>query len=150
MDSPAAQREAVNALLAVGLDRLAGVLDGGMAAWTAAARSLDTVPQITPQRLRDLLRQPNAPLVLDVRDRDEWATGHVAGAIHIPFQQLQGRLAEVPHNRSVVAICGGGIRSSLATSVLQRAGYAPVQNVRGGIDAWIAGGLADDDERSGA
>jgi glyoxylase-like metal-dependent hydrolase (beta-lactamase superfamily II)/rhodanese-related sulfurtransferase len=135
------QQEAVNGLLAVGLDRMAGVLEGGMTAWTAAGRPVDTVEQVTVQALHAALRGPEPPLVLDVRDADEWAAGHVAGALHIPFQQLPARLSEVPRGRMVAAICAGGFRSSVALSLLQRAGYARMQNVRGGTDAWADAGL---------
>jgi hydroxyacylglutathione hydrolase len=141
VDPPAEQRDAVNALLAVGLDRLAGVLEGGMAAWTAANRPVETLTQIGVPALRAALQGGNAPLVLDVRDADEWAAGHIAGAIHIPFQQLQGRLAELPRDRPLAVICAGGNRSSIAASLLQRAGFAPVENVRDGMDAWQEAGL---------
>jgi hydroxyacylglutathione hydrolase len=141
LDRAGEESEAVNALLAVGLDRLAGVLDGGMAAWTAAGRPVDTVPQIAVQALRDALWGAAPPLVLDVRDAEEWAGGHIAGAFHLPFQQLPARLAEVPRGRAVATVCEAGIRSSIAASVLQRAGYDPVQNVRGGMEAWRAAGL---------
>lgn len=132
---------AVNALLAVGLDRLAGVLDGGMAAWVAADRPLERVLQMPVGELAAALHAADPPLVVDVRDVDEWAAGHIAGALHIPFQQLQGRLAEVPRTRPVALICGGGYRSSLAASLLQRAGYVPVLNVHEGMDAWQAAAL---------
>jgi glyoxylase-like metal-dependent hydrolase (beta-lactamase superfamily II)/rhodanese-related sulfurtransferase len=141
VDSPAEQREAVNALLAVGLDRLAGVLDGGMAAWIAAGKQVDTVPQIGVRALREALQGPEPPLVLDVRDADEWAEGHIAGTMNIPFQQLTTRLADVPRDRVIAAICAGGNRSSIAASLLQRAGYAVVQTVRGGMEAWTEHGL---------
>ncbi len=141
LDGDGAQHDAVNGVLAVGLDRLAGVLDGGMAAWTAGDHPVQTLPQITVQTLQAALHDGTAPLVLDVRDDSEWAEGHIAGAIHIPFQQIQRRLAEVPPGRTIATICGGGIRSSIAASLLQRAGYAAVQNVAGGIDAWRAAGL---------
>jgi rhodanese-related sulfurtransferase/glyoxylase-like metal-dependent hydrolase (beta-lactamase superfamily II) len=141
LDHAGEESEAVNALLAVGLDRLAGVLEGGMAAWRAAGRPVETVPQIAVQALRDALRGAVPPLVLDVRDAEEWADGHIAGAVHLPFQQLTARLAEVPRGRAVATVCEGGIRSSIAASVLQRAGYGPVQNVDGGMDAWRAAGL---------
>jgi glyoxylase-like metal-dependent hydrolase (beta-lactamase superfamily II)/rhodanese-related sulfurtransferase len=141
VDRPADQREAVHGLLAVGLERVAGVLEGGMAAWTAGDRPVETLPQRRVPALRTALQGGSPPLVLDVRDADEWAEGHIAGAIHIPFQQLQGRLAEVPANRAVAVICAGGNRSSIAASLLQRAGFARVENVCDGMDAWREAGL---------
>jgi rhodanese-related sulfurtransferase len=102
---------------------------------------VETTPQIAVPALRTALQGGAAPLVLDVRDADEWAAGHIAGAIHIPFQQLQGRLAELPRDRPLAVICAGGNRSSIAASLLQRAGFAPVENVRDGMDAWQEAGL---------
>jgi rhodanese-related sulfurtransferase len=141
LDNAKQQSTAVTSLLAVGLDRLAGVLDGEMAAWVAEGRPVDTMPQMPVRDLAAALHAEVRPLLLDVRDTDEWAEGHIAGAINIPFQQLPGRFAEVPRDRRIAVICGAGNRSSIAASVLQRAGYGPVLNVRGGMDAWVAAGL---------
>jgi glyoxylase-like metal-dependent hydrolase (beta-lactamase superfamily II)/rhodanese-related sulfurtransferase len=141
LEGPGDQADAMNGLLAVGLDNIAGVLDGGMAAWTAAGEPVVALPQASVSALHAALAAPAPPVVLDVRDMSEWVPGHIAGALHIPFSQLAGRLNEVPTDRTVAVICGGGERSSIAASVLRRAGYADVQNVSGGMGLWEKAGL---------
>ena len=78
--------------------------------------------------------------LLDVRERAEWDEGHAPGATHIPYEELSERIAEVPHGRDIVVYCAAGVRSSLAASMLERAGR-PATNVRGGFDSWRNAGL---------
>ena len=66
----------------------------------------------------------------------EWASGHIEGATWIMGGDLEKRVGEVPTDRPVHVVCGGGYRSSVATSVLQRAGLREVVNVTGGMNAW--------------
>ncbi|MGH2489926.1 MAG: rhodanese-like domain-containing protein, partial [Candidatus Limnocylindria bacterium] len=80
-----------------------------------------------------------APLV-DVRERSEYIDGHVPGARHIPYEQLEQRIAEVPRERTLVVYCASGVRSSLATSIFERHGIAAA-NLRGGFNAWRNAGL---------
>ena len=60
-------------------------------------------------------------LPLDVRDRHEWDDGHVAGAIRVPFYELEERMGEVP-NAELWVYCRSGHRASIACSLLERAG----------------------------
>jgi rhodanese-related sulfurtransferase len=76
--------------------------------------------------------------VLDVRNAGELLTGAIPGALHIPLAQLPRRLDEVPRDRPVVVHCAGGYRSSVAASVLRRAGWTDVSDVLGGFNAWAA------------
>ncbi|OLC55899.1 MAG: hypothetical protein AUH85_08040 [Chloroflexi bacterium 13_1_40CM_4_68_4] len=80
-----------------------------------------------------------APL-LDVREQSEYDDEHAPGALHIPYEQLQQRMAEVPRGRDVVVYCAAGVRSSLAASMLERAGHDPI-NLRGGFSSWQSAGL---------
>ena len=73
----------------------------------------------------------NAPLILDVRDRVEYRLGHVEDAVHIPVDQLRGRLDELPKDREIAAYCFVGIRSYIATRILSQNGYS-VKNISGG------------------
>lgn len=85
-------------------------------------------------------RAADGAVLLDVRESAEWRAGHVPGAIHIPYEQLRDRAREIPAGRPIVAYCGGGIRSSLATSILEASGQQ-VANLRGGFTAWRNAGL---------
>ena len=78
--------------------------------------------------------------LLDVREHDEWQAGHVAEAVHIPMGQLNTRIAEIPRDQPIIAICRSGNRSGAVTDALNRAGYT-AHNLDGGMFAWAAEGL---------
>lgn len=81
-------------------------------------------------------RQKNGAVIVDVREPDEWASGHVPGALHIPLGHLARRLGEVPREGDVLFICRSGNRSGVATLLARRAGIGGAKNVRGGMIAW--------------
>jgi rhodanese-related sulfurtransferase len=78
--------------------------------------------------------------LLDVREPDEWQAGHITGSQHIPLGQLRERLAEVPKDRTILAVCRHGNRSDAATRGLRTLGYT-VENLEGGVTAWKQAGL---------
>jgi rhodanese-related sulfurtransferase len=80
--------------------------------------------------------------VLDVRRPGEWAGQHLEGATHIPLSQLPVRLTELDRTVEWVTVCAGGYRSSIAASVLERAGFARVVDGAGGMDALARAGRA--------
>jgi rhodanese-related sulfurtransferase len=79
--------------------------------------------------------------LLDVREQDEWDAGHIEGAQHIPLGELGERLAEVPTDRVVVAVCRSGSRSDRAAKGLRLSGFE-AENLDGGVAAWSRAGLA--------
>jgi hydroxyacylglutathione hydrolase len=99
---------------------------------------LERIEQLDPRTAA--ARAADGAVLLDVRETSEWRAGHAPGAIHIPYEEIQERASEIPASRPVVAYCGGGIRSSLAASLLQ-AGGRGVANLRGGFTAWREAGL---------
>lgn len=137
-EEPEAVGEAVTRLARVGIDTVAGYLDGGVAAWDRAGQPLEQVPQITVDELRG--RMAEGLRVLDVRRRGEWAAGYVPGAVHVPLERLRREMGHIDSSRPLAVICAGGYRSSAACSLLRRAGFADVQNVVGGTSAWTAAG----------
>ena len=80
-------------------------------------------------------RSAAGDILLDVREQSEWDAGHAPGAVHIPYENVRARAHELPVDRRIVTYCGGGIRSSLAASILESSGHA-VANLRGGFTAW--------------
>ena len=86
----------------------------------------------------DELRDATHTVVVDVRSPDEFAQGHVAGAINIPLDTLAGRLSELPRNAPIVTVCGkGGGRSDQAAAQLRSQGFSSARSLCGGTIAWM-------------
>lgn len=94
------------------------------------------VPQVS---VTDLGRPFDPATVLDVREADEWAAGHIAGAVHIPLAELPARLSEVPAGDRVVVACRSGGRSARAAAFLLHRSVRAV-NLDGGMMAWAEAG----------
>jgi rhodanese-related sulfurtransferase len=82
---------------------------------------------------------PDDAWLLDVREDDEWAAGHIEGAKHIPLGQLGARADEVPQDEVIYVICRSGMRSARAATALAGAGWQAA-NVAGGMQDWAAAG----------
>jgi rhodanese-related sulfurtransferase len=98
------------------------------------------VPQTTPGEVVSELAnedETQRPVIVDVREQDEWEGGHIADAMHIPLSQFRARYGEIPQDREVVLVCHLGERSQMAAAFLRRMGYEHAINLRGGMDAWI-------------
>jgi len=109
----------------------------------AAQLAVQRLEMVDPEGLAERLDGEDPPLLLDVRDGDEFAAGRIPGALNIPYGQILERLAEVPRERTVAAVCSGGKRSGLAASILQREGYESVLHVAsGGVGTWRRQGRA--------
>ncbi len=82
-------------------------------------------------------------VVLDVREANEWSSGHIPNARHIALGQLAGRLSELDKfkGKPVVVCCASGNRSSSACGALRKAGFERVYNLAGGLGAWSEAGL---------
>lgn len=105
------------------------------------------VPEIDVHELA-ARREAGAPLI-DVREDDEYAAGHVPGAVHIPLGEVADRLAEAPAEGTFYVICARGGRSAKAVERYRAAGLDAV-NVAGGTLAWIDAGLPTDPGTGGA
>lgn len=128
--------EAAELLASVGLS-VRGFLKGGMTAWRSEGREVQRVERIDPGELARRVESADPPLVLDVRDQDEFAAAHIPGSLHIPYGELAARLDQLPRNGAIAAVCSGGKRSGLAASILQREGFGQVAHVGdGGISTW--------------
>jgi rhodanese-related sulfurtransferase len=79
----------------------------------------------------------DGPAILDVRQPSEWAQGQIPGSQSIFVGDLRDRIDEVPADRDVWAICRTGQRSSIAASLLDRAGIRPRLVFDGGVDDWL-------------
>jgi hydroxyacylglutathione hydrolase len=133
--------EAQTRLARVGLEHVVGYLEGGVLAWHESGRPLARTEQISVDELARRLAAGEAAQLLDVRRPGEWQSGHIAQARHLALHELASRAGALDRNAPVTAICAGGYRSSIATSLLERAGCTRVTNVIGGMTAWNAAHL---------
>ena len=92
-------------------------------------------PSINPTEAQTRLKGVQPPIVIDVREPDEYQAGHIAGAKLIPLGQLARKMFELPKDRDIVCVCASGSRSNVATQQLLRAGY-PAINLLGGMGGW--------------
>jgi hydroxyacylglutathione hydrolase len=120
-------------LEAVGFRKLAGFLAGGTNAWREAGSETGSTVAVDVPGLADQIRKGEVR-VLDVRDDAEWEESHVPGSLHIPFHALRdGVPAELENGGKPIAIvCSAGNRSSIAASLLKRAGLDTVEHVADG------------------
>lgn len=95
---------------------------------------------IIPFDAKRMMDQNGKAFLLDVRTPEEYRQGHLKGAVLIPLNQIERRLAEVPKNRPVIVYCAVGSRSSLVAGFLTHKGYRDVYNMIGGIMGWYRNG----------
>ena len=93
-----------------------------------------SLPTATPADVTD------ATYLLDVREDDEWAAGHIPGSVHIPMSGLLPRVGEVPKEGDVVVVCKVGGRSAQVTAYLLQQGWSNVRNLDGGVLSWVGAG----------
>jgi rhodanese-related sulfurtransferase len=86
-------------------------------------------------------RAADGPLIVDVREPDEFASERIAGVALVPISDFAARHGELPRDRPLLMICRSGSRSAGATGYLLQNGWTDVRNVSGGMIAWQAAGL---------
>jgi hydroxyacylglutathione hydrolase len=126
-------------LEAVGFRKIAGHATGGITAWREAGFGMGSTAAIDVSGLAERLRAGDIRL-LDVREDDEWEEGHVEGSLHVPYHELRGEIPpEVRANGKPLAVaCSVGNRSSIAASLLKRAGLDDLMHVSDGGVADLA------------
>jgi hydroxyacylglutathione hydrolase len=124
--------ESRRALVRVGLDEILGFLTEGMFGWTAAGYDIEETPLLSGDEVADR----EGLLLLDVRNDEEWASGHIPGARHVMLGDLPGRMATLSKDAPVVTVCGSGYRASVAASLLAAHGFRDVSILDGGMGAW--------------
>ena len=109
---------------------------------TPAAAAVAVAPMSQEALLEHQSRHPDHLFVLDVRTPQEYAEGHVPGAVNVPYDQLASRLADVPRDKDVVLYCKSGRRAGIAADVLAANGYTRLSHLEGDMPAWAAKGHA--------
>jgi sulfur-carrier protein adenylyltransferase/sulfurtransferase len=108
------------------------------------AEARKEIPEASPQQVNELLKNNGkSPVLLDVRESDEWRQGHLEGAIPLPrgFLEIKVETAIPDKNTPIIAYCAGGVRSLLAAKVMREMGYQNVTSMAGGYGAWKNGGF---------
>ncbi|HET8758328.1 MAG TPA: rhodanese-like domain-containing protein [Solirubrobacteraceae bacterium] len=122
----------------VGITHVAGYLAGGMTSWREEKRPTETVERIDVPALHDRAEHVQ---VLDVREADEWESGHIPGAVHTPYHDIGAIPDGIDPARPVAVICSSGQRSAVAASLLLRHGAEKVIHVAdGGVGTWTKQG----------
>lgn len=99
--------------------------------------------QVSPAVLSLQIEQDSAPLILDVRTPEEYAEGHVPGAVNIEYRQIpvQVETLRAYEDKTVVVYCERGVRAGRAEAALVEAGFTSVVELSGDMVAWRAAGL---------
>jgi rhodanese-related sulfurtransferase len=106
----------------------------------APAQAVAVQPMSQETLLQHLAQHPDHLVLLDVRTPQEFAEGHIAGAVNVPYDLLATRLAEVPKNKDVVLYCRSGRRAGIAAEVLAANGYTRLSHLEGDMIAWTEKG----------
>ena len=138
---PGRENEAATRLGRIGFDHVAGYLEGGLHSLKSRSELTLATERISASFASELLSSDEAPVALDVRTPREREQKAIPGSLSIPLNHLAENLGKLPRERAVLVYCAGGYRSSIAASLLQRAGFARVSEIAGGIAGWEAANL---------
>lgn len=121
---------------------LIALTSGVMLLWSFVGNRVRGVKDADCAAALQLINHKDA-LVLDVREPDEYKSGHLLNAKHIPLGKLRDRIGELERYRDqpIVLVCRSGNRSAMACALLGREGFTQVYNLSGGVTAWQKAGL---------
>lgn len=119
---------------------VSGFLLGGCRKTAVSASNMENVNLSVSQTAEILKQNPQVQLI-DVRTGFEWNRGHIAGAQHIPVDEIASRLQQIDRSRPVLLYCAAGGRSHYALEILKKAGFADVKHLASGISGWKAAGM---------
>lgn len=138
---PGAEGESAVRLGRIGFDHVIGYLAGGLESANGTRARIVSTERLGAHVAAARLASPDAPVLLDVRAPAERSSKRIEGSMHIPLNHLMERVDDIPRDRPVLVFCAGGYRSSIAASLLQRAGFTDVSELAGGIAAWENAGM---------
>ena len=134
--NPGRESESAVRLGRIGFDNVAGFLKDGMQAVEARPDLTKKFERISPALAAEILAGQDAPQLVDVRTPNERQQKLIEGSASVPLNRLAERTGELQKDHPVLVYCAGGYRSSIAASLLQRAGFEKVNEIAGGIAAW--------------
>ena len=108
------------------------------------AEARKEISEVSAQQVNELVKNNGkSPVLLDVRESDEWRQGHLEGALSLPrgFLEIKVETALPNKETPIIAYCAGGVRSLLAAKAMKEMGYQNVSSMAGGYAAWKNGGF---------
>ena len=138
--NPGAERESALRLGRIGFDHVAGYLQGGVASLERRPDLTRTTKRLSPSLASELMAKGEV-VPVDVRTPAERNTKRIPDSVALPLTRLGDRLNELPKDRPLLVYCAGGYRSSIAASLLERAGITGTVELAGGVAAWEAAHL---------
>lgn len=126
--------EAVTRLARVGFDNTLGFLEGGIAAWEAAGKEVDSLESVDATTL-EAVHDNKKETIFDVRKVSEYEANHIEDVENTPLSNLNDYLAGFPKEAPFYVHCAGGYRSVIAASILKSRGFHNVIDVKGGFKA---------------
>lgn len=127
------ETEAIERLARIGYDNVIGYLDGGMQTWFTDQLKYQQILTVNGAKMYELVQAGEYDL-LDVRNRREVSRDRIAGAIHIPLNELRSKHHLLDSNRKWLIYCAGGYRSMIAASYLCSIGFHFIASLEGGIN----------------
>jgi hydroxyacylglutathione hydrolase len=112
-----------------------------MESWKKAGLSVTVSNPITPKELYDLMKEGQAPVIVDVRLPPEWMALRIGTVLNLPLNHLADLSSQLDPSEPVVTVCNSAYRSSMAVGILERKGFKMPRNLKGGSQAWINAGL---------
>jgi rhodanese-related sulfurtransferase len=147
--APGREKESAVRLGRIGFDHIVGYLKDGLRSLDAHPGLVTTTKSLSPQYALEVMAGPksshasnaapahsNAPLVIDVRNPGERTHKYIDNTESIPLSHLVEKTQALSRDREILVHCAGGYRSSIAASLLQRAGFTNVSEIAGGLAAW--------------
>jgi len=126
--------EAVTRLSRVGYDNTLGYLEGGIEAWKAAGKDIETLESISAEEFANRVKSTDVN-ILDVRKDGEYQSKHLENAQHFSLDAINENMNEVDKDKTYHIHCAGGYRSVIAASILKARGYDKLVDVAGGFGA---------------
>jgi hydroxyacylglutathione hydrolase len=127
--------EAITRLARVGYDHTIGYLAGGMDAWSASGKEVDSIDSISAEAFESLVNGNDSINVLDVRKPGEYESEHLETSLTRPLDYINDWTNEINPNETYYIHCAGGYRSMIAASILKARGIANVFDIAGGYGA---------------
>jgi hydroxyacylglutathione hydrolase len=130
------EKESVIRLARVGFDKISGCLTGGFENWKNAGEEIDIIINVEPDELAMDIPFDDKLVIIDVRKPNEFAEGHINGAVNIPLAEMTdlGKMAFINEEDNLYIHCSAGYRSVIAASLLKNQGIHNLRNVTGGWD----------------